>query len=277
MEHKFKVGDKVKVHYLMGNRIGYIQERKSELRYDIRYDEGCIGHDIEENRIVKYNGNQDMEINVGDKVRVSKDAPKEFDRFKGDEMNYEVVRINPSKTIIQHKMAGLYGFTLAIPCKYLVKVDAEAKEPKFKVGDKVKIAKNGNVYNNSIGEIIDISSNESAYILFCNGQAWFRLTDLEPYTEPEEESRNLSQETANCDKHFDNILKDSFRNERRLNIAAMAMQGILSNPLLLKIAIKTYQEEIGSPDLYVAVAKAAKEQADALIAECEQSEKLKEN
>ncbi len=57
----------------------------------------------------------------------------------------------------------------------------------------------------------------------------------------------------------------------------MAMQGILSNPLLLKIAIKTYQEEIGSPDLYVAVAKAAKEQADALIAECEQSEKLKEN
>lgn len=29
MEHKFKVGDKVKVHYLTGNRIGYIQERKS--------------------------------------------------------------------------------------------------------------------------------------------------------------------------------------------------------------------------------------------------------
>ena len=58
----------------------------------------------------------------------------------------------------------------------------------------------------------------------------FRLTDLEPYTEPEEKSRNLSQETANCDKHFDNILKDSFRNERRLNIAAMAMQGIVSNP-----------------------------------------------
>lgn len=54
----------------------------------------------------------------------------------------------------------------------------------------------------------------------------------------------------------------------------MAMQGILSNPQLLKIAIETYQEEIGSPDIYVAVAKTAKEQADALIAECELTEKL---
>lgn len=28
------------------------------------------------------------EIKQGDKVRVSKDAPKEFERFKGDDMNY---------------------------------------------------------------------------------------------------------------------------------------------------------------------------------------------
>lgn len=31
------------------------------------------------------------------------------------------------------------------------------------------------------------------------------------------------------DKHFDNILKDSFRDHNRLHIAAMAMQGILAN------------------------------------------------
>ena len=48
-----------------------------------------------------------------------------------------------------------------------------------------------------------------------------KLSEPKP-TEPEEKSRNLSQETANCDKHFDNILKDSFRNERRLNMAASA-------------------------------------------------------
>lgn len=35
--------------------------------------------------------------------------------------------------------------------------------------------------------------------------------------------------SANCDKQFDTILKDSFHNERRLTIAAMAMQGMLSN------------------------------------------------
>lgn len=53
---------------------------------------------------------------------------------------------------------------------------------------------------------------------------------LEPYTEPKEniaESRKTSQ---NCDKEFDNILKDGFSKERRLNIAAMAMQGIMANP-----------------------------------------------
>ena len=78
------------------------------------------------------------EIKQGDKVRIANNAPEEFERFKGDDMNYEVVRINPSKVIIQHKLAaGLYGFTLSVPTKYLVKVDVEAKEAKYKVGDKV--------------------------------------------------------------------------------------------------------------------------------------------
>lgn len=163
-------------------------------------------------------------------------------------------------------------------------------EPKFKVGDKVKIAKNGNVYNNSIGEIIDISSNGSAYILFCNGQAWFRLTDLEPYAEPDtshdtpvcenhsdntsqkevkmNSNRNLSKNIVDCDKHFDNILKDSFRNERRLNIAAMAMQGIVSNPTAMNgPKLIDGDEEI--------LAKWSLKFADALIAECELTEKLK--
>lgn len=88
------------------------------------------------------------------------------------------------------------------------------------------------------------------------------LTLVEPYTKPtdfgkevnfptKKQSRNLSQ---NCDKQFDNILKDGFRNERRLNIAAMAMQGILSCDLCQ------------NPDT---LAKSALLYADALIAECE--------
>lgn len=132
------------------------------------------------------------EIKQGDKVRVSKDAPKEFDRFKGDEMNYEVVRINPSKTIIQHKMAGLYGFTLAIPCKYLVKVEAEAKEtkptePKFHIGQRVRHILTRRV------DVIEGISQSAPYIYHfkhmvdpINGQGIFE-SDLEPYTEPTEQ------------------------------------------------------------------------------------------
>lgn len=71
------------------------------------------------------------------------------------------------------------------------------------------------------------------------------------------------------DEMIDSIIKEGFRKHNRLYIAAMAMQGILSNQQLLKIAIEIYQEETGSPDMYVAVAKAAKAQADALIAEAE--------
>lgn len=150
-------------------------------------------------------------------------------------------------------------------------------EPKFKVGDHVRVI-SADKYGEG-GYIVKVDEEEAGFYYTIAGiEDWrFFEPNLEPYTEPKKESRNLSQETAYCDKWLDNILKDSFRNERRLNIAAMAMQGILSNPQLLKIAIETYQEEIGSPDIYVAVAKTAKEQADALIAECEQTEKLKEN
>lgn len=71
------------------------------------------------------------------------------------------------------------------------------------------------------------------------------------------------------DEMIDSIIKEGFRKHNRLYIAAMAMQGILSNQQLLKNAIEIYQEETGSPDMYVAVAKSAKAQADALIAEVE--------
>ena len=76
---------------------------------------------------------------------------------------------------------------------------------------------------------------------------------LEPYTEPKEniaESRKTSQ---NCDKEFDNILKDSFSKERRLNIAAMMAQAILTR----------------IDDTPQVIADAAFRHADALIAESE--------
>lgn len=184
MEHKFKVGDKVKVHYLMGNRIGYIQERKSELRYDIRYDEGCIGHDIEENRIVKYNGNQDMEINVGDKVRVREDAPRMYvsgldhtylnvdSTVIGIEDGNAVIRLNSGNTNVLFR-------EIALPTKYLIKVEDEAKEPKFKVNDVVRTVFNETTHVTSV-------LGNGNYYLYGMGNEYPEdsLTLVESYTEP---------------------------------------------------------------------------------------------
>lgn len=75
----------------------------------------------------------------------------------------------------------------------------------------------------------------------------------------------LPQENVDCDNHIaapgkmvDALIKDGFSKERRLNIAAMAMQGLLANP---------HQQMIDmSIDDTVMLAVSA---ADALIAECE--------
>lgn len=120
-----------------------------------------------------------MEIKVGDKVRVREDAPKEFERFKGDDMNYEVVRINPSKIIIQHKVGGLYGFTLAIPLKYLVKVDAEAKKANVKIGSDKWVDKTVWNYKNHKKGVIRRMTDGVAEVFTEDGklQTW-QIEDL---------------------------------------------------------------------------------------------------
>lgn len=93
-------------------------------------------------------------------------------------------------------------------------------EPKYHRGEKV-------CYNGYVYEIEGIVGKNRYALKGLN----FDLDEdmIEPYIKPEENiagNRNLSQD---CDKEFDNILKNSFSKERRLNIAAMAMQGMLSN------------------------------------------------
>ena len=72
-----------------------------------------------------------MEIKVGDKVRVREDAPKIFSLgWYGCISN--VVYIEDGCAKIECR-----DCVLVIPLKYLIKVEDEAKEPKFKRGDKV--------------------------------------------------------------------------------------------------------------------------------------------
>lgn len=80
-----------------------------------------------------------MEIKQGDKVRVSRDIPQfylEYNSYRMFEIEHRVVDVN-----MVDGFALLDSippkFTTILPTKYLVKVDEEAEEAKFKVGDKV--------------------------------------------------------------------------------------------------------------------------------------------
>lgn len=82
-----------------------------------------------------------MEIKQGDKVKVSKDAPKVYLSSVNNLFKYHVCKVEETdgdSAKIRYTDIGIDRW-LVIPTKYLVKVDAEAKEAKFKVGDLVRI------------------------------------------------------------------------------------------------------------------------------------------
>ena len=133
-------------------------------------------------------------------------------------------------------------------------LEPKPAEPKFKVGDYAR-------YKGDVHKVVATTKDNRCYLNKILGS--IDESDLEPYTEPtftddcqsQSKSRNLSQETANCDKHFDNILKDSFSKERRLNIAAMIMAAMMQNAKW--------------GDKYSHIATISRAAADALIAEVE--------
>ena len=84
-------------------------------------------------KITKMNN---MEIKVGDKVRVREDAPRIYTRglwevFEKRDSNVDSVEDGTA-------VISTGPHIIAIPTKYLVKVDADAKKAKIKVGDKVE-------------------------------------------------------------------------------------------------------------------------------------------
>lgn len=111
-------------------------------------------------------------------------------------------------------------------------LEPKPAEPKFKVSDIAVVRGFKHPLLKRDGAIVTILSyHEKGDFYSCaiapNVGIDVGAEHLKPYSEPQE-NVNLSQETANCDKQFDNILKDSFSKERRLNIAAMMAQAILT-------------------------------------------------
>lgn len=120
------------------------------------------------------------EIKVGDKVRVSKDAPEMY--FFGCNHNdsvCKVILVDRDNAVITQPKNGSFP----IPTKYLVKVEEEKKEPKFKVNDVVRT-----VFNETT-HITAILGNGN-YYLYGMGNEYPEdsLTLVEPCTEPTEQT-----------------------------------------------------------------------------------------
>ena len=133
-----------------------------------------------------------MEIKVGDKVRVSKDAPGLYLRGWGKAVEYNVYAVDGDAAIITYGHQEI----AAIPTKYLVKVEEEAKEPKFKVGQFA-------MFKGQRVEIIGYSEHYPqmyrVFVLTENYHTDAKESDLEPYTEPTEEREfdGITEESAN--------------------------------------------------------------------------------
>lgn len=134
--------------------------------------------------------------------------------------------------------------------------ETKPSEPKFKVGDKVRIPRTMSCTQDGINwdniQSGTIATVKSAYLSLDDDSIWiYRFEEaihelaegwLEPYTEPEKE---------------DHIAQDlDMVSDRRLMVAAMAMQGILSRGVAPRI-----------DDRPQTIAEAAFRYADALIAE----------
>lgn len=128
------------------------------------------------------------EIKVGDKVRVSKDAPKLL--FTRSVCNYpeyvfEVRAIEDDLADIYYGAGKIPIAAFVIPTKYLTKVEDEAKEPKFKAGEIVRYRYDSNLY------IVECKTGKYYYALRqVGGDVMMHdvlESDLKLVTEPKQE------------------------------------------------------------------------------------------
>ncbi len=181
------------------------------------------------------------EIKVGDKVRVREDAPRMYLRtmstkFLGAECEvFEIIDGNAA-------IASGRDY-IAIPLKYLVKVEEEAKEAKFKVNDVVRTVFNETTHIRAILE-------NGNYYLYGMGNEYPEdsLTLVEPYTEPTEQTEaEKPNHTIKIPVEVD--LTDSFWD---------AYTADLAKEIALKVANK-YNDPKEAAEYAVKVAKAVVE------------------
>lgn len=202
----------------------------------------------------------DMEIKVGDKVRVSKDAPKLlFTRSicSYPEYVFEVRAIEEELADIYYGAGKIPLAAFVIPTKYLTKVDAEAKEPKFKKGDKV-------LYLGVQYIVEDMSDVDGWKYLISRGCGGFITCVAErfidPYTEPTEQTEAEKTDTDNIVDDFANVM-EGYRKvfaDIADNFDWLRYEADLAKEIALKVANK-YSDPKEAADYAVSVAKAVVE------------------
>lgn len=205
------------------------------------------------------------EIKVGDKVRVREDAPRILRKVIPSKVFDEESKV----VAIDSEMAVLWTEPIhknLIPTKYLVKVDAETKEAKFKVGDVVRIKptadklhqgyQNGyawlperDEYLGRVASVKEIWCDGSIILSIRNNMLWEPI-DLEPYTEPTEQTVAEKKPNVGSIKIPVEVdLTDSYWD---------AYAADLAKEVALKVANK-YNDPKEAADYAVSVAKAVVE------------------
>lgn len=134
-------------------------------------------------------------IKQGDKVRVSKDAPKLI--FGSCDMSQIVCTVCcVDKDVAAINMINDERIEMKVwivPTKYLVKVDAEAKEPTapaIKVGDNVR-----NIITGEVGRVLDIQRHVAKVDVVCDWKdRYWDLNNIEVFVPKAEECHYIPTE-----------------------------------------------------------------------------------
>lgn len=201
------------------------------------------------------------EIKQGDKVRVREDAPEILRKIIPSKVFDEESKV----VAIDSEMAVVWTEPIhknLIPTKYLVKVEAEEKEAKFKKGDKVRYI--GDIQEHK-GEIFVIDGDiffndyykqwQASSIKTTPTEVWgicnVPLSDLEPDTKPTEQTEAEKTKTKGDTLTFPIAfnLTDSYWD---------AYAADLAKDIALKVANK-YNDPEEAAEYAVSVAKAVVE------------------
>lgn len=194
------------------------------------------------------------EIKVGDKVRVSEDAPRIYtDGWRFDWRNSDslVGIVEEDDAVISPDDSGEEA--LVIPCKYLVKVDTDAKEPsRIFYGDYAKVA------SQSLEELKIKAHPE-----------WFPITEHTEHTEhtEAEEDARIRQKEAELEafrkSELDRVLCPEKSHTYEVTVDNVAMdwqryEAALAKEVALKVANK-YTDPKEVAEYAVSVAQAVAE------------------